>query len=94
MLIIHNYFYNFLNDYFYFILWALFCLHVCLCEGVGSSGTGIIDSYELPCRYWESNLGPLEEQPELLTTEPSLQSNYTANDISCWEWRKLWEQRP
>ena len=30
--------------------------------------------------YWESNLGPLEEQPTLLTTEPSLQpSSYLWN---------------
>jgi hypothetical protein len=36
---------------FTFILCALvFCLHVCLCE-----------SCELPCRYWDLNLGLLEE---------------------------------
>jgi hypothetical protein len=30
---------------------------------------------ELPCRCWESNLGPLEvRQPVLLTSEPSFQS--------------------
>lgn len=26
-----------------------------------------------PCGCWDSNLGPLEEWPMLLTTEPSLQ---------------------
>ena len=34
----------------------------------------IVDGYELPCGCWELNSGPLEEQPVLLTTEPSLQS--------------------
>jgi hypothetical protein len=27
--------------------------------------------YELPCGWWELNLGPLEEQSVLLTTEQS-----------------------
>jgi hypothetical protein len=31
------------------------------------------DSGELPCGCWELNLGPLEEQSVLSTTEPSLQ---------------------
>jgi hypothetical protein len=30
------------------------------------------DKSELPCGCWELNLGPLEEQPVLLITEPSL----------------------
>lgn len=34
---------------------------------VGSSGT-----VELLCRFWELNLGPVQEQQVLLTTEPSL----------------------
>jgi hypothetical protein len=25
-------------------------------------GTRVKDSYKLPCRYWEPNLGPLQEQ--------------------------------
>jgi hypothetical protein len=40
-----------------------------LCEGVKSSGTGITNSWELPCGCWELNLGPLEEQLMLLTPE-------------------------
>jgi hypothetical protein len=44
-------------------------LQVCLCEGVSSGVTG---SYELPCGYWEFNLGPLEEQPVFITAEPYL----------------------
>lgn len=35
--------------------------------------TGVTDSCELPCECWELNLDPLEEQPVLLTTKPSLQ---------------------
>jgi hypothetical protein len=55
---------------FIFILCAMvFCLHVCLYEGIGSHVTGVKDKYEC----WELNLGPLEEQPVLLTAEPSLQ---------------------
>ena len=33
----------------------------------------IIDGCEPPCSFWELNSGPLEEQPTVLTTEPSLQ---------------------
>ena len=33
----------------------------------------IIDDCEPPCGGWELNSGPLEEQPVLLTSEPSLQ---------------------
>jgi hypothetical protein len=45
---------------------------MCLCEGVRTPGIGIIDCYELPCRCWELNPDPLQEQPVLLTTDPSL----------------------
>ena len=40
-------------------------------EGVGFHF--ITDGWEPPCGCWELNLGPLEEQSVLLTTEPSLQ---------------------
>ena len=44
----------------------VFCLHVCLCEGVGSPETGIIvDSCELASVCWELNPGPLDEQAML-----------------------------
>ncbi|KAM7331959.1 hypothetical protein ACRRTK_008667 [Alexandromys fortis] len=33
----------------------------------------IVDGHEPPCGCWELNSGPLEEQPVLLTAEPSLQ---------------------
>ena len=38
-----------------------------------SPRTEVTDGFEPPHGYWESNLGPLEEQPVLLSTEPSLQ---------------------
>jgi len=41
-------------------------------EELGSPGTGVTDSCELPCECWELNPSPLEEQPVLLTTEESL----------------------
>ena len=53
------------------------CAHTCRShwkpeEGIGSSENGVTDSCELPCGCWESNPGPLEEQPVLFTVEPSL----------------------
>ena len=64
-------------------MWMDGCLHVYLyhmhawCPGrpesYKSSRTGVPDSCELPCGCWELNLGPLEKQPVLLTTEPLLQ---------------------
>ena len=74
--------------FFIFVLWV-FCLHACLCTTfvqppVGSEeiivvfGTGVIDSCKLPCGCgnwnWTQFLGSLEEQPVLVTTEPSLQT--------------------
>jgi hypothetical protein len=43
-------------------------------EGIESPDNGVAVSWESPCECWESNIGPLEEQQALLTTEPSLQS--------------------
>lgn len=44
-------------------------------EGVGCTGTGLTDSYGLPCGVWELEPGLLEEHPCLLTDETSFQSN-------------------
>lgn len=56
---------------FMLILWVyVFCLHMCMhttCvqylrnpeEGIGSPSTGITDGCELPCKFWEPNLGSL-----------------------------------
>lgn len=56
---------------FYIIYLNLLYMH--WCEGIRCPGTGTTDSYELPCRGWELHPGPLEEQSEVLPTEPSLQ---------------------
>lgn len=53
-------------------------MHEFLCEGVSSPGVPVTDSCELPCGCWELNMDSLEEQPVLLTIEPSLQ----AEDVS------------
>ena len=55
-----------IGECFVYIYW------VCLVtleasKGFRSPGTGVIDSCEPPCGYWESNSGLLEEQPVLLT---------------------------
>lgn len=56
--------------YFFVVYVWMFCLHVCviiMCalvneevtEDIGSPEPGIMDGYELPCRCWEWNMGPL-----------------------------------
>jgi hypothetical protein len=40
---------------------------------VRSSGTGVIGDCEPPSGCWQSNLGPLGEQPALLTAKLFLQ---------------------
>jgi len=42
-------------------------------EDIRSSRTGVSGGCEPPHGCWELNPGPLEEQPVLLTTDPSLQ---------------------
>jgi hypothetical protein len=43
-------------------------------EDMGFLSTRVMVGYELPRGCQESNLSPLEEQPVLLTAEPSLQA--------------------
>jgi hypothetical protein len=61
------------------------CLCVCMCmyvpvpmvtRGARFPGAEVIDHYEPPRRGAGSNPGPLERQPVLLTTEPSLQPHF------------------
>jgi hypothetical protein len=54
-----------------FLFIILFYVH--WCEDVRSPGAGVTDSCELSCGYQELNLGPLGEQPVLLTSETPLQ---------------------
>jgi len=48
--------------------------HACLIpeEVMVSPGTGVTDRYEPPCGCWKLSLGPLEDKPVFLTTDPSL----------------------
>jgi hypothetical protein len=48
-------------------------LSVCTLACQKRASDPIIDDCEPPCGCWELNSGPLEEQPVLLTTEPSRQ---------------------
>lgn len=66
-------------------MWIMFCM--CRCwdivstqcpkraeDGAGSSRTGVADGCVLPHGCCETKLRPLQEQPMLLTTGPSLRS--------------------
>jgi hypothetical protein len=60
---------------FYFILFFM-CIDVLLAWLFGcmrSPATGGSDKHKLPHGCWELNQGPLEEQPVLVISEPSLQ---------------------
>jgi hypothetical protein len=50
-----------------YVHWCFACMHIY----VRVSDIGVTDTCELPCGCWELDLGPLEEQSVLLTTEPS-----------------------
>lgn len=77
--------FTFFEIYLVFLLCScVFCVRVCMrttCvqwsrkpeEGSDLIGTGVTDSCQPPCRSWESNPGPLEEQSVLLTAETSFQ---------------------
>ena len=71
---------------FYFMYMGILPAYVCTAcmqfplrseEGIGSLGTEVTDSCELPGGCWELNPASLEEQPQPvpLTTEPSLQAH-------------------
>lgn len=52
----------------------MFCLQVCALlyavssdNSIGFPGSGFTNGYELPCIYWEPNLGRQEEQSVLLS---------------------------
>ena len=45
-------------------------------EGLGSPETSYMSGCEPPCRWWELNLGLLQEQEILLTTGPFLQAKF------------------
>lgn len=39
-------------------------------RGPRAPGTGVTESCKPPCRCWESNQGPVEEQSGFITAEP------------------------
>jgi hypothetical protein len=55
----------------YFMYMCPDSMYICM---PGEGVEPITDGCESPCGSWELNPGPLEKQPVLLTTEPSLQS--------------------
>ena len=65
---------------FYFIFdvcFAIFLPHLYLLpvearNDTGFTRTEVTDGWELICRCWELNPGPLEEKPVLLAAEPCL----------------------
>jgi hypothetical protein len=70
------------NNYFMCLGVLLACIsvyHLCARsperteKSIRLPGTGIPESHETPCGGWEVNSGLLQEQPVLLTREPSLQ---------------------
>jgi hypothetical protein len=68
-------FFHFFNDLFLFYVDWYFA---CVCAYVKVSGppwAGVTDNCDPTCGCWELNQGLLEEQPMLLTTEPTLQPN-------------------
>lgn len=59
---------------------SVLCLYVCVShvwsthrsqEHTGFPRTSITEDCQVPCGCWKLNLGPQEEEPWLLTTEPS-----------------------
>lgn len=54
----------------------MFSLHACMCLVLAEARRGLRIPYcrvVSHCGCWDSNLSPLQEQPLLLATEPSLQ---------------------
>lgn len=71
-------------------------------EGIQSPGTGANDGCKLPCRCWEWSPDPWKEQPLLLSTETSRQTDILVLKISilapqikslngfCYSWNVAW----
>lgn len=61
-----------------FVCLYVYALFVCSAQEASrvchSPWTLSADGYELPCGFWESNPGPLEDQPVPLITNSSLRS--------------------
>jgi E3 ubiquitin-protein ligase NEDD4 len=55
-------------------------------KAIRSPGTVVTDCCELPCGCWKSNPGPVEEQPVLLTSEPSGEVP-SGQKLMLWKWK-------
>lgn len=62
-----------LRKYFVLCVWIFAYMHISQIL----YRVGLTDSCELPSRFWELHVGPLEKQLVLLTTDPSLQSFFS-----------------
>jgi hypothetical protein len=58
------------NLFLFYVHWCSACMYVC----VRVLDLGVTDSYKLPCRCWDLNSGPLEEQLVLLIADSFLQT--------------------
>ena len=67
----------------------MFRLPACLCVDTMFSDTRITDSCKPPGGCWVLNLGSLEEQSVLLTTEPSLMCVCGSVHMNCNAFRDL-----
>lgn len=61
--------------HYYLVAWVCICT-ACMSSAlkvgrsIRSPGTGIVDNCEPPCKCWDSNPGPLQAQPVILTDRP------------------------
>lgn len=58
-------------------------------KGSKSSGNGVTDGYETPCRGWESNTGPLEQQSAILGAKLSPSLHTWLLDLRDETWKSL-----
>ena len=64
---------------FFFFFFFFFCVF-------SPTETGVSDSCEPPYGCWKSHMGPLEEQPVLLSAEPSLHKYPKGNGDGVDKW--------
>lgn len=68
-----------MSNFFYMYVFTL-CVHLVPVEARGEHcipWNWSIDVCEFPCGFWEPNMGSLEEQLEILNSEPSLHPKAT-----------------
>jgi hypothetical protein len=73
VLCLFSFVFNFVLFVLRFIYYVYSVLSTYMPEGQKRVPDITINGCEPPCGYWELNSGPLEKQPALLTSKPSLQ---------------------